>query len=181
MALITLSSQFQTVSIPNGSHQLIQTRDRWVYVKNEGANNVQIANQTDGPNNIAGSVTNGSTAMVVSNSANIGFTSGSAVGDIVTGPGIPANTTIAAIVDATHVTLSQNANATAAGTYNFQHQAGTDIAVGFQTTANPIASTGQRDNVILKPFNLYDFQAKTGATLVAFEEFGSPVPTDSGA
>lgn len=54
MAAITLSGQFQTITAPTASPQTVNTRDRWVKLKNLGVNAVQVANLTDLSTNTAG-------------------------------------------------------------------------------------------------------------------------------
>lgn len=115
MPPILLNGQFQTILAPFASTQQITTRDRWVSLRNLGANFVQICNITQA-----------------------------------SGGDINTNTP------------------------------GTAIAAGNRTSIAPTPLTGARDQVWLKPLNVYLIQAATADTLIACEEIGAPKPSDSG-
>ena len=87
-------------------HLMLPTQPAWVFVE-AGGDNLGFSG---GANNFPGSVTSGSTTLV-NTSGWSSFTS-TWLGLTVSGPGIPANTTITGIIDATHAVLSAAATAT---------------------------------------------------------------------
>ena len=93
----------------------------------------------------SGNTTNGSAVV-----SGISSTAGMAVGNGVSGPGIPANTTIQSVNSATQVTLSNNATATAAGV----HLAYSSIVYHEGTNADPsYAATGDTLHYLLTVTN----------------------------
>jgi hypothetical protein len=108
--------------------------------------------------NVEVATTSGSNALtVVSGSGTTPSTYGLVIGQLITGTGIPANATVASVIDGTHFTINTNATATSAGIKS-------KIAVSAATTNALSANTGIQMIA----------QGSSGNTTVVGTQLGTP-------